>query len=64
MPLLEFEIMFVEILVLYLIGHSPAILLLIIGFALKKSKPKAAKVLFIIAGIYFVIGAGVCGSFF
>ena len=36
MPLLEFEIMFVEILVLYLIGHAPAILLLIIGFLYKE----------------------------
>ncbi|MBT30086.1 MAG: hypothetical protein CMO01_10540 [Thalassobius sp.] len=64
MQFLEISIQFLDIFILYLIGHSPAILLLIIGFALKKSKPKAAKVLFIIAGIYFVIGAGVCGSFF
>ena len=49
------------ILVFYLIAHSPAILLLLIGAFLRKRKPKTAKVLFIISGIYFLIGTGICG---
>lgn len=46
---------------LYVIMHLPAIILLIIGFSIKKGSPNASKVLFIIAGVYFVIGAGICG---
>ena len=49
------------ILVFYLIAHSPAILLLLIGAFLRKRKPKTAKVLFIISGIYLLIGTGICG---
>lgn len=50
------------IIVIYLVCHSPAILMVIIGLIIKKKKPNAAKTLFIIAGIYFLIGAGVCGA--
>lgn len=45
----------------YLIYHSPALVMLIVGLFIRKSKPKAAKVLFILSAIYFVVGAGVCG---
>ena len=48
----------------FLIGNSPALLLLLIGAMLQSRKPKTAKVLFIIAGIYLVIGLGVCGLMF
>ena len=44
-----------------ILALSPAIIMTIIGFSIKKNKPKAAKVLFIIATIYTVIGLGVCG---
>ncbi len=49
-------------LIVYLIFHLPAIILLITGLAQRKKNPKNAKILLIIAGIYFTIGAGICGS--
>ncbi len=45
-----------------IIALSPAIIMTIIGFAIKKNKPKSAKVLFIIATVYTIIGLGVCGA--
>lgn len=40
----------------------PALLLAIIGFILSKNKsPKAAKVFYILAGIYLLISFGTCG---
>lgn len=50
------------ILMIYLICHSPAIILLIMGLIRLKSRPENAKKLLIAAGIYFLIGGGVCGS--
>ncbi len=47
---------------LYLVLHLPAIIMLIIGLVLLKKKPKTAKVLLIIAGVYFLIGGGICGA--
>ncbi len=41
---------------------GPAILLAIIGFAVRKNNRKAAKVLFILAVVYVIISLGVCGS--
>lgn len=41
---------------------GPALLLTIIGLVIRKNNKKAAKVLFIIAAVYFVIGAGFCGT--
>ena len=40
---------------------SPAIILTIIGFNLKKRKPETSKVLFIIATVYAIVGLGICG---
>ena len=48
----------------YLVCHSPAILMIIIGFIYRKTKPKTAKILFIISAVYFLIGLGICGSMF
>jgi hypothetical protein len=45
----------------YLILHLPAIILLIVGLVRRNRKKKNAKIFLIIAGIYFIIGAGVCG---
>lgn len=50
------------IILVYLVLHSPAIILLIVGMAKRKNNPETAKKLFIAAGIYFLIGAGVCGA--
>lgn len=51
----------VLLLLIYLILHSPAIIMLIVGLKRRKTKPESAKVLFIISGIYFLIGGGICG---
>jgi len=37
------------------------LILTIIGFAIKKNRPKAAKTLFICAAAYLIIGLGFCG---
>ncbi|MFK5972444.1 MAG: hypothetical protein QM485_04105 [Flavobacteriaceae bacterium] len=51
------------VLVLFLIMFGPALILLIIGFILKsKENKKAAKILFILAGVYLLISLGVCGG--
>lgn len=39
---------------------SPAIICITVGFFLRKKKPKTAKILFIIAGVYLVVGIGLC----
>lgn len=52
------------ILLIYLVCHLPAFILLIIGLVRLKKKPENAKKLLIIAGIYFLIGAGICGAMF
>lgn len=41
---------------------GPAILLTIIGFAIKKKHKKAAKILFILAAVYVIISLGFCGT--
>jgi hypothetical protein len=53
---------FYLVIVSYLILHIPAFILLGIGIAKNKKEPETAKKLFIIAGIYFIIGGGICGS--
>lgn len=50
----------VAILVLIMIG--PPILLTIIGLLINKNQPKSAKVLYILASVYLLIGLGICGS--
>ena len=51
-----------EILILLvLIYWLTPLILIIIGLAMLKSKPKSAKVLFIIAGTMLVVGLGFCG---
>ncbi|MDO5978976.1 hypothetical protein [Flavivirga spongiicola] len=41
---------------------GPAILLAIIGFAIREKNKKAAKVLFILAAVYVIISFGICGG--
>ncbi len=51
-----------SIISVYLVCHSPAIVMLAIGLRRLKTKPTSAKVLLIISGMYFLIGAGICGT--
>lgn len=41
---------------------GPPILMAIIGFAVRKNNPNAAKVCFIIGALYLIIGLGICGT--
>lgn len=41
---------------------APAVIMTIIGFLLRKTKPKASKILFIISVIYTIISLGICGN--
>lgn len=41
---------------------GPPIVLTLIGFGVKKNNPNAAKVLFILAAVYLLVGLGICGS--
>ncbi|CAN5608359.1 hypothetical protein BH11BAC3_BH11BAC3_28590 [soil metagenome] len=50
------------IIIIYLICHTPAIIMLIVGLSRLKTKPVSAKKLLIAAGIYFLVGAGLCGA--
>lgn len=50
------------IITIYLVFHTPAIILLILGLTRLKSRPENAKKLLIAAGIYFLIGGGICGA--
>ncbi|AUP81614.1 hypothetical protein C1H87_12595 [Flavivirga eckloniae] len=44
------------------IMFGPAILLAIIGFAIRANNKKAAKVLFILAALYVIVSLGICSS--
>lgn len=48
--------------IILVIMFGPALLFLIIGLCVKKKNKKAAKVLYILAGIYLIISLGVCGG--
>ena len=50
------------IIIIYLFCHTPAIIMLIIGLNRLKKRPENAKKLLIAAGIYFLIGGGICGA--
>ena len=50
----------VAFLVLIMVG--PPIIFTIIGFAIKKNSPTAAKVLFILGVVYLIAGLGICGG--
>ncbi|WAC00979.1 hypothetical protein N7U66_12285 [Lacinutrix neustonica] len=41
---------------------GPAIVLAIIGFAVKNKNKKAAKILFILAAVYVIVSLGICGA--
>jgi hypothetical protein len=50
------------IIIIYLVCHTPAIIMLIIGLNRLKTRPENAKKLLIAASIYFLIGGGICGA--
>jgi hypothetical protein len=50
------------IIILYLFFHTPAIIMLILGLKRLKTRPENAKKLLIAAGVYFLIGGGICGA--
>jgi hypothetical protein len=41
---------------------GPPLLLTIIGFAIKRQSLKTAIVLFVLAGLYLLVGLGICGT--
>ncbi len=45
-----------------LIMLGPPILLTIIGFAVRKNNKPSSVLLFILAGLYLIIGFGICGG--
>lgn len=45
-----------------LIMFGPALLLLIIGLAIRKKNVKTAKVFYILAGVYLLVSFGICGG--
>ena len=50
------------VVLIYMACHVPAFIMLGFGIALRTTNPNRSKILLILAGIYFVIGAGICGS--
>ncbi|MFK8006072.1 MAG: hypothetical protein AB8H03_06860 [Saprospiraceae bacterium] len=50
--------------ILYLLAifWSIPIIILVVGLTRLKSRPKNAKTLIIIAGVWLVVGGGICGS--
>lgn len=50
------------VIALYLFFHFPAIILLVLGLTSLKKNPEKGKKLLILAGIYFLVGAGICGK--
>ncbi|GAB5473110.1 MAG: hypothetical protein Mars2KO_12090 [Maribacter sp.] len=45
-----------------LVMFGPALLLLGIGLLVRRSNKKAAKVFYILAGIYLLVSLGICGT--
>ncbi len=52
----------IAIITIYIILHLPAIIMLIVGLQRRKTRPRSAKILLILASIYFLIGGGICGA--
>lgn len=50
------------ILLIYFVCHLPAFVLLYLGWRNRKSQPEQSKKYYIYAGIYFIVGAGICGK--
>lgn len=50
------------VMMIMLIMFGPAVLFLIIGLSVQKKNKKAAKVFYILTGIYLIISLGICGG--
>lgn len=50
------------IFIMLMILFGPPLILSIIGYAIRVDKPKKAKVFYILAALYLLIGLGICGS--
>jgi hypothetical protein len=50
------------IMLCYLVTFGPPVLFLIIGLAIRSRNKNTAKILFILATVWFVIGGGICAS--
>lgn len=50
------------IILILFIMFGPPVILTIVGFSIKKNNRSTAKILFILAAVYLIIGLGVCGS--
>lgn len=50
------------ILFCYSITFGPPLIFFVIGLVKRKSDPSAAKLFFIFATIWFIIGGGICAS--
>lgn len=57
----KMELVF-AIIVALIIGNIPAIIMILVGYSIRQNKPKTAKILFIIATAYIIIGLGICGT--
>ncbi|MGR6087508.1 MAG: hypothetical protein ACU4F9_05000 [Arcticibacter sp.] len=54
--------MLILILIIYTIFHIPAFVMLRMGLKQLKTNPTYGKKLLIGAGVYFIIGGGICGA--
>jgi len=51
------------VVLIVLIMFGPALLFLVVGFILRsKQNKKAAKIFFILAGVYLLVSLGICGG--
>ncbi|GAA3566710.1 hypothetical protein GCM10022395_16280 [Snuella lapsa] len=49
-------------LIALIITHIPAIIMFIVGWSIREKRPKATKILYILATVYTIIGLGICGT--
>lgn len=50
------------IILITILAHLPAIIMAVVGASILKSKPIAGKVLLAFAGVYLIVGLGICGK--
>jgi len=48
--------------IVLIITHIPAIIMFLVGKSISDRKPKATKILYILAATYTIIGLGICGT--
>jgi hypothetical protein len=50
------------VIIALIIANIPAIIMMLIGYGIRRNNPKASKILYIIATAYIIIGLGICGT--